>query len=575
METNITRRRAVQGIGAIGVAGIVGNTVVSTSEGVGAVQEDQAALRVAHTSPDAPTVEVRADPVETADTETGTETDTGTGTETDTGTGTETDTGTGTETGTQTGTEDGEDGPLIEDLGFGEVSDYQAVDPGTYQVQVVATEQTGLIEEIFGPGGDQEQVVYDDELALEAGTTYTAVVFGELAQTDGVGGGETPAGETPTDGTTPTDGEGTPVGGETPTDDEGTPGGETPTEGEETPGEETPTDGETPTDSDEVLVDQLAYGDSDSFEVEAGEYTLEFRESEAAVTGMSDESERGFRVEILEDDLSAPGEGTTAGEDGTPTPGSPTDEADTPTGEETPADEGTPTDGTETPVGGGTPTDEGTPMGEGTPEAGETPGGTELSRMRVFHAVPDVGAITIVAVEDEGGPFGGEDGAENNQTETTAQDGTVVETTAQDGTVVETTAQDGTVVETTAQDGTDDGEGENGVEAADVSLEGGTVYSGFAIGYFDPEAAAGGEETPAGETPTEETPTAEGTATDGGATPAGSPTTAGEDGGVTSGGRAEEFQLVTVETSTDGERADGGTDGGILPNASALQKQSD
>ena len=82
---------------------------------------EQGALRVAHTSPDAPNVDVSVD---------------------------------------------GE--VVIEDLGFGEVSPYAALDPGTYQVQVTAAE-------------DQDTVVFDEEIDLESGVARTAVAFGEAA----------------------------------------------------------------------------------------------------------------------------------------------------------------------------------------------------------------------------------------------------------------------------------------------------------------------------------------------------------------------------------------------------------
>ncbi len=82
---------------------------------------EQGALRVAHASPDAPNVDVYVD---------------------------------------------GE--AAIEDLSFGEVSPYATLDPGTYQVQVTAA-------------GDEETVVFDEEIDLEAGDTRTAVAFGEAA----------------------------------------------------------------------------------------------------------------------------------------------------------------------------------------------------------------------------------------------------------------------------------------------------------------------------------------------------------------------------------------------------------
>ena len=82
---------------------------------------EQAALRVAHASPDAPNVDISVD---------------------------------------------GE--PVIEDLSFGEVSPYAALDPGTYQVTVTAAE-------------DQDTVVFDEEIDLDSGVARTAVAFGEAA----------------------------------------------------------------------------------------------------------------------------------------------------------------------------------------------------------------------------------------------------------------------------------------------------------------------------------------------------------------------------------------------------------
>ena len=82
---------------------------------------EQGALRVAHASPDAPNVDIYVD---------------------------------------------GE--AVIEDLSFGEVSPYAALDPGTYQVTVTAAE-------------DQDTVVFDEEIELDAGVARTAVAYGEAA----------------------------------------------------------------------------------------------------------------------------------------------------------------------------------------------------------------------------------------------------------------------------------------------------------------------------------------------------------------------------------------------------------
>ena len=61
-----------------------------------------------------------------------------------------------------------DDEPAVEDLGFREVSPYVEVEPNTYQVQVTAA-------------GEQETVVFEDEVDVEPGTASTAVAFGEAA----------------------------------------------------------------------------------------------------------------------------------------------------------------------------------------------------------------------------------------------------------------------------------------------------------------------------------------------------------------------------------------------------------
>ena len=117
---------------AIGLAGCA-DTGQQTDDGDGDTPADepeapagngdgqQGALRVAHASPDAPNVDIYVD-----------------------------------------------GDPVIEDLSFGEVSPYAALDPGTYQVTVTAAE-------------DQDTVVFDEEIDLDAGVARTAVAFGEAA----------------------------------------------------------------------------------------------------------------------------------------------------------------------------------------------------------------------------------------------------------------------------------------------------------------------------------------------------------------------------------------------------------
>jgi hypothetical protein len=286
---------------------------------------EQGALRVAHASPDAPNVDVYID---------------------------------------------GE--AAIEDLGFGEVSPYAALDPGTYQVQVTAA-------------GDEETVVFDEQIELDAGVTQTAVAFGEAA-----GGPDT-----------------------------------------------------------------------------------------------------GFRIELLDDDLTDPGEG--------------------------------------------------------------------MSRLRLFHAVPDAGTVDIVVVD---GPEGEGDGG-NESTDVPSEGeplfagvefgGTVAESvpegdytlevvpagsggesttetnTTQAGndthgandTLGENDTQGGNDTQeenNTTDQGTDDQQADGPAAEVDLEADGQTVYTAFAIGYLDPEAV-GSEAT---------------------------------------------FEVVTVTDASEGERAQGGTDSGAM-----------
>ncbi len=92
-----------------------------TQEDEEAPEDDVGAFRVAHASPDAPNVDVYFD-----------------------------------------------DQAVIEDLAFREVSPYEEVEPGAYQVQVTAAD-------------DPDTVVFDEEVEVEAGVTNTAVAFGEAA----------------------------------------------------------------------------------------------------------------------------------------------------------------------------------------------------------------------------------------------------------------------------------------------------------------------------------------------------------------------------------------------------------
>ncbi|QLG63458.1 DUF4397 domain-containing protein [Halorarum salinum] len=380
-----TRRRVVRGVGAIGVASFVGGVAVTAQEDGG---DQGSAVRVVHASPDAPNVDIRLSAADDGAA------------------------GDGTETPGDGG--NGEATAEIEGLGFRDVSGYTELDPGTYRVQVVAAGDEGVLEGILddfldgdggGGGEDGETVVFDEEVDVEEGTTYTAVAFGEVSRGPASGG----------DG-----------------------GGD---------------DGGTATETDE----------------DSGEDG----------TGEQGTSGQGFQVEVLEDDISDPGE--------------------------------------------------------------------DNSRVRIFHAVPDVEAVTIATAG--GGDGGGgegtgtpeDDGALGDGTGTSGADGAGGETLVDElaygeSETVEVPPGDYTVRISEAGDdaGADMGEGGN-VQEAELSTEGSTAYSAFALGYFDPESAGGEDGGDGTETP------------DGG------------DGG--GDGSGEEFELVVVEDSQGGERSDGGTDG--------------
>ena len=204
-------------------------------------EDDVGAFRVAHTSPDAPNVDIYFD-----------------------------------------------DQAVIEDLGFREVSPYEEVEPGSYQVQVTAAD-------------DPDTVVFDEEVEVEGGVTNTAVAFGEAA-----GGPENEFQVEVLEDDISDPGEdmsrvrlfhASPdaedvdiVVGEAPEDveeeeEEEAPADEPPedeppeedapeqTQEEDEPGEE-PQVGE-------PLFEGVGFGDSDSQEIPAGDYTLEVVPSEA------------------------------------------------------------------------------------------------------------------------------------------------------------------------------------------------------------------------------------------------------------------------------------------------------
>lgn len=401
-DTATTRRRVIQGAGVLGVAGVVGGSVVTAQE-TPTGQTQGTALRVAHAAPDAPAVNVRLD-----------------------------------------------DETVLEGLEFGAVSNYQTVEPGSYQLQIVEAGQ-GFIGSILG--SQEDSVVYEAAVTIEEGTTYTAVAFGEL----GAGAAETP-----------TAGEATPT--------EATPTAETPTETTPTIGELQAGGGGQPG----PLVEGLAYGESATATVPEGEYRLLVRPADDAET-------------------MTPDGGAT-----TPTP-----EADTPE-ETTPAGEGS------TPAGASGDREFDVEILEddlSSPPDGE-------SRVRVFHAVPNLDDVTIVAT-----PQGG--GQDPPQTPGQGQGQGGGQGQGQGG---------------GQSQGGGQGQGQGPPASATVTFEAGTVYSAFAVGYADLEA-----EMPDGETPegADTTPANE-TATD--ATPS--------DAEAADGDRPA-FELVVAETATDGERAQG------------------
>ncbi|MFC7195832.1 hypothetical protein ACFQL4_16350 [Halosimplex aquaticum] len=180
--------------------------------------------------------------------------------------------------------------------------------------------------------------------------------------------------------------------------------------------------------------------------------------------------------------------------------------------------------------------------------------------------------MEVVAVEDDGDGGGGLFGGGGQETET--QTGAQTQTPTDDGGIGGGDEQTPTAgAETETETG-----GEVPPREAEVSLEAGTVYTGFAMGYFDPEAAETAQPTAtdAGDGAGVETETDGGVGAGQTETPtATTPTATGTTDQIAEEG-AEEFQFVTVEDASGGERADGGTGGGgILPDESAPEAPSD
>jgi len=394
-DQTATRRRIIQGASVIGVAGLVGSSLVTAQEETPTPGEESL-VRVAHTSPDAPAVDVLLD-----------------------------------------------DSTVLRGLEFGEVSDYAGVQPGSYRLRVVADQAAGLDEQ-FETDDDGQVVLFDQSVEIPSEQVFTAVAFGLVAAGTAT---PAPAGGTATEGTpteAPTTGE-APTG-ETPT--EATPTGETPpgaTPTAETSPGETPTDatptGESPTADTPAggeqelgaVIEGLPYGEAQSVTIDGGGYTVLVRPT---------------------DDAAATPDGGTATETSTDeTP------AETPT-------EGTPTDGTPagTPSAGTGTADEQRPFEVAllADDVASPPQGQ--ARVRVFHAVPDIETATIVVI-----PRGGGQGQGQSQ------------------------------------------QGQGPSRSVDLSLDSDNAYSGFATGFFDPQAGPMPEgeqtpETPEGETADERPP---------------------------------------------------------------------
>ena len=234
-------------------------------------EDDVGAFRVAHASPDAPNVDVYFD-----------------------------------------------EQAVIEDLGFREVSPYEEVEPGSYQVQVTAAD-------------DPDTVVFDEEIEVEAGVTNTAVAFGEAAggpengfevelledditdpgedtsrvrlfhaspdaedvdivvteAPEAIGEEEEPGEEeAPEEGEEPDEEPEEDEPEETQQDEEEPPDEEAEPEDEEMPDEEEPEDEpeDEPAEEPQVgepLFEGVGFGDSETGEIPAGDYTLEVVPAEA------------------------------------------------------------------------------------------------------------------------------------------------------------------------------------------------------------------------------------------------------------------------------------------------------
>lgn len=484
-DRTVTRRRVVQGAGILGITGLVGSTTVTAQEQTetdsqgqtGTDDGETAAVRIAHASADAPNVNVRL----TSDPDGG----------------------------------DGDPTLELDGLGFGVVSNYTEVDPGTYQLEIGVPNE-GLVDQIldlFGGDGDSDETtIYSDSVTVEAGTTYTITAFGELAA-----GPASTESDTGTNGTT---------GGNETTGGAGADEAITETEGNETTGD--------------------------------------------GVTTGTDEGQsvdRRFQVAVLEDDLSAPEEGTARFRVVNTVPDAEAVTLSTVqsvTRTETTAGSGETTD---TDGGNATTEDSASTGGDETAASGSDEtlvqglsyGEQELIDMDAGEYLLTVSRATASetdsGVGNDGTAGGTGDDATGNESvvdgEQTENESGMGGQETENGTGIggEQTETETGEAEPTSTDG-----GQSATEVS-VSLNGGAAHSGFVIGYFDPEAAATPEAgSTTGQTATNTTGTDE-QQTDSGTEQTESQGTETE---RASDVPARSVELVAVKDAQDGERADGG-----------------
>ena len=148
---------------------------------------------------------------------------------------------------------------VLEDVPFGDISGYLELDAGTYTVEIT-------------PAGDSETTVFDGDVSVEAETDYTVAAIGEVGD-DVDQSFEALVLE----------------------DDNSDPGGDTARvravhASPDAPAVDITADGD-------VLFDGIEFGNSDSIEVPAGDYTLEVRgdteENDGDVVGEFDVSLAG------------------------------------------------------------------------------------------------------------------------------------------------------------------------------------------------------------------------------------------------------------------------------------------